>query len=177
MKTVLVLLALLLGMWVVLIAAYLTAEPPGGHGVPHGEFTSMLRGGPVSSSRIAFLGACFGVLEIAVFVTCMTLGISRSRSGRGILFAIFGTGTVAYLGVFMLMVGAQRASVASGEVTFLGPFPAATSWMLFGMWGAPLLFVAAYLIGFSRWIITDADLARFHELANRTNQVESETTV
>jgi hypothetical protein len=36
--------------------------------------------------------------------------------------------------------------------------------MLFGLWLAPVVFVAAYIIGFSRWIMPPESLSRFEAL-------------
>ncbi|MGD9855423.1 MAG: hypothetical protein AB7U20_10795 [Planctomycetaceae bacterium] len=164
----------------------MTTEVPGSQAVPHDQFGAMLQGGPaLVPSRVVVLGWLFGVLQIAVYVTCMTLSVSRSQSprvrsagnaaGRGWLYGLFSAGTLLYCGAFTQMVRADRAAAVSGEVSFLGPFPAATSWMLFALWAAPLLFVVAYLCGFSRWIIADEDLSRFEELVAR-QQREPGTT-
>lgn len=169
------LFALLLALCGTVVAVLLTAEPPGGHGVPHTEFHAMLQGSPtLASSRIVFLGWLFGVLQILVFITCISLGISRFRPprgetaepslARGWLYALFGAGSLSFLAVFTQVVWTDRLAMLHGTVTYLGPFPAATSWMLFGLWAAPLLFSVAYVFGFSRWIVTDAGLARFEAI-------------
>ncbi len=175
------LFALLLALCGTVAAVLLTAEPAGGHGVPHAEFHAMLQGSPtLASSRIVFLGWLFGVLQILIFVTCITLGISRFTAprgdatepprARGWLYALFGAGSLLFLAIFTQVVRADRLAMVSGEVTYLGPFPSATSWMLFGLWAAPLLFSAAYIFGFSRWIVTDADLARFEAMVAAKQQ-------
>ncbi len=166
---------LLLALCATVAAVLLTAEPPGGHGVAHSEFHAMLKGSPtLASSRIVFLGWLFGVLQILIFIMCISLGISRFHPpqgdaaepspARGWLYALFGAGSLSFLAIFTQVVRADRLAMVSGEVTYLGPFPSATSWMLFGLWAAPLLFCAAYVVGFSRWIVTDADLARFQKM-------------
>lgn len=174
------LLGLLIVMWITLGAIFMTAESPGSHGMPREGFQAMLEGGPPATARIALLGWAFGSLQIAIFITCITIGITprrkvdenvdRSTTSRGLLYALFTAGSLAFVTAFTLMVWADRAAVVTGHVTYLGPFPAATTWMLFGVWAAPLLFVAAYIIGFSRWIIPDPDLARFEALVAQTRQ-------
>lgn len=169
-----ILFVLLIALWGTVGIALATGQPPRTQAVPHPQFAAMLRGGDTPlPSRDVFLGWMFGMLQIALFVTCMSLGISRPsvrggdrassarRLGPGAFLVI---GTLLYWGVFTQMVRADRAAALSGETPFLGPFPAGTTWMLLGLWVAPLVFVAAYLYGFSRWIIADADLNRFDEL-------------
>ena len=177
-----ILLCLLLAICVTVGAALFTTEPPGGHGVPHDAFGDMLQGSPTPPSEwITFLGWTFGVLQIAVFVTCMSLGISRrpfrpdatpgEKASHRLLVLMFAVGAALYVGVWTQIVRSDRTVAASGDVAFLGWFPVATSWMLFGLWLAPLVFVAAYIIGFSRWIMPPESLARFEALvATRAGQ-------
>ena len=132
-----------------------TPEPVGGHGTQHNTHTAMFAGSPTPpSDRILILGWMFGLASVGLFVTCMTLGITR-RSERSdpLRYVLFGVGALLYAGVVTMMAYADRMAVRSGEVAYLGWFPAGTSWMLFGMWIAPLVFVAAYVIGFRRWIL------------------------
>ena len=168
----------LLLMCLVIGLALTTPEPAGGHGVPHEGHAAMLKGSPTPPpDRILLLGWLFGLTQIGFFVTCMSLGISHSiRQGRGSLWFLFGVGTLAYAGSLTMMSIANRTAIRSEHFSFLGWFPAATSWMLFGMWSAPLLFVLAYLVGFDRWIIPPESLARFEELvaANQSSSSASE---
>ncbi len=161
----LVLLCLVVGM------VLTTPEPTGGHGVPHGGYVAMLKGSPTPpSDRILVLGWLFGLTQVGFFVTCMAMGISRrSTAARGWLVLLFGVGTLLYSGVMTMMCMADRVAVRSGETGFIGSFPAATSWMLYGIWLSPLVFVAAYMIGFERWILPPGAMTRFEELvaANR----------
>jgi hypothetical protein len=175
MKLEWILLCLLLAMCVTVGAALFTPEPRDGQGVPHDQYSDMLQGSPTPPSEwITFLGWTFGVLQIALFVTCMTLGVSRrpfaadatpsAIASRRLLVLLFAAGAAAYVGVWTQIVRTDRAATMSGEVTYLGWFPTATSWMLFGLWLAPLVFVAAYIIGFSRWIMPPESLTRFEAL-------------
>jgi len=173
-------LFLLLLMCVTVGAALLTAEPADGHGVQHGEYVAMQKGSPTPpTDRIVTLGWIFGLLQVAFFVTCMSLGIKRTFvRGRGLLVLLFSVGTLLYGGVMTLVVFVDHSAIRSGQVSFFGPFPAATSWMLFGLWLSPLVFVVAYVIGFSRWILPPEALAKFEELVatNRHKTAESSET-
>ncbi len=175
----------LLLFWLLLMCcvvglALTTPEPAGGHGVPHGDSVAMLQGSPTPpSDRILMLGWLFGLTQVGFFVTCMTLGITRTTSqGRGVLLLLFAVGTLLYAGAMTMMVLADRAAVRSEQVAFIGWFPAATTWMLFGIWSAPLVFVLAYMIGFQRWIIPPVAMSRFEELvaANRKQTSTSPET-
>lgn len=165
----LVMMCLIVGL------ALTTPEPAGGHGALHEGHVAMFKGSPSPPpERILILGWLFGLSLVGFFVTCMMLGVTHSPNRSPMrLYFLFGTGALLYAGVVTMMVWSDRAAVRSGEVVFLGWFPAATSWMLFGMWFAPLVFVAAYMIGFRRWILPPESLSRFDELVAANREQDS----
>lgn len=53
------------------------------------------------------------------------------------------------------MFGAYHASLEEPyKPTFFGPFPAATTCMLFGLWPLPTFLIFLYVFYFDRWIYT-----------------------
>ena len=170
----------LLLMCVVVGLCLTTPEPADGHGALHETQAAMFRGSSTPPpDRILFLGWVFGLTIVGFFVTCMSLGITRSPlRPHSLLRVLFGVGMILYAGVVTMMVLADRTAVSSGEVTYLGWFPAATSWMLLGMWFAPLVFVAAYFIGFQQWIMPPESMSKFEELfaSNRSHDSPRDET-
>ena len=152
-------------------------EVPQGHGTTHLEFASMERGGPGSLRHVdvIWIGWLLGALEIGLFVVLLAFG-ARSRHGlRGLGWPLV-VGGLAYLAVWTALVLAYRAEMSGAAPEFFLGFPAATAWMLFGLWPLPLLFAVYYVFGFDRWVATPEDLAELERrLARRRETPEAWT--
>jgi len=173
MKTPLILLCLLVAMCGVVVASFVTEEAPTGRGVTHSTFETMDEGGPASrhTHSVLTLGWIFGMLQVALFVGFLTL--AARRDARGLIRALILSG-VAYAEVFTITVFVYQQNVATAEAEFIGSFPAATTWMLFGLWPVPFLFVVVYVVGFRRWVWSPDDRERFEQiLAARKAQPEA----
>ena len=158
-----VLLGLLLAMLVVIGLVLITDEVTASHGFAHAEFPdTMQQGGPGAErhSSIRWLGLVFGLLEILFFVSCLLLGLNKLQ-GR-IRFFFFGA--LIYATLFAAMVIADHFyAVGTNRDIVLG-FPLPTALMVYGVGGAPLVFVLLYVLCFDRWILTPEDMARFEQL-------------
>jgi MFS superfamily sulfate permease-like transporter len=169
MKLGWLLLALLVGMLAAIGTAIAVGEVPNGHGYADAVFASIQVAGdsPERTSQILWLGWAFGALQIAFFVACLELGLRRRVPGQpevrpwrrslwlwgGVFEAVWSALVVVYW---------RYASSGSSEIWW--GLPAPTAIMLYGIWLLPIAFCLLYMVRFDRWVMSEADLARFHEL-------------
>ncbi|MEE3370744.1 MAG: hypothetical protein VX346_15495 [Planctomycetota bacterium] len=161
-----------------------------GHGVPHPDarFLEMNQGGSGQQRHAAVLlgGWVFGALQIALFTgllawsaglpTAAQVQTTDSRESHPwVLWGLFLFGGLLFEGVFALLCRSYQVSLLDPANTrFLGSFPEATTWLLFGIWFAPGVFVALYVLFFDRWIFSSQSEARFAALlAARTATLEN----
>jgi len=169
MKLPLLLFALLLGMCVVIGITLLSEPPENNHGFAHPKFAdSMLQGGDGRQRHesIRWMGLVYGALQIVFFVSCLVLGV-RERSRCRLAFVLCGA---VYLATFCLMVVADHFYVGSQDPQLFLGFPLPTAIMLYGVSGAPLLFLLMYVIQFDRWILKPEELRRFEELVREKRE-------
>ncbi|MFN4258375.1 MAG: hypothetical protein ACK4RK_03705 [Gemmataceae bacterium] len=168
-----ILFALLLAIWCVLGAVLWVEETSAGGAAAHPHFQTMDQGGSGQLRHGPLLGQALalGVLEIAVFVAFLGFGIGN-RPGAERLRRRLLLGGLLYTGVFALVVWTYQNFLAGDQEVFIGPFPAPTALMLFGMYLAPYYFVILYVVSFDRWIARPEDLAAFQKLvaARRRHQ-------
>ena len=169
-------LVLLIALWVVVLTIFLTPEVEGGHGVAHASFQDMSHGGSgMARHRSVFVsGWLFGALQIVMFVGLLawsaalpTRNPSPTGAARpGLRWALFALGGLFYEGALVLLFVDYRSSLEHPDAApFLGSFPAATSWLVFGLWISPVFFVALYVVFFHHWICSPEQLRTFEELA------------
>jgi len=141
----------------------------------HPQFKTMDQT-PAESKRhdgLLVYGWLFGTLQILMFASCLALG--ASRGGRlGTMRWPLMIAALVYLGVFTAVICTYGGYVETPSVPAGDLFPATTAWMLFGISGAPLLFIALYVAGFERWIMTPADQRRFDELVAAKREREGD---
>ncbi len=173
-KHALILFVLLLAMWVIVGIAVMTEEGNAGHGIEHPQFHTMDHGDtdPQRHGQMLVLAWILGLLQIATFVGFLAFG-ARRREGLGGMTGLFLLGGLLYAGVFTLMFLAYGASLQDAESAFIGPFPAPTAIMLFGLWWVPFYFVVLYVVSFDRWIATPEDLEKFERLVAASRQREA----
>ena len=157
MKISAVLFALSIGLCLLLGIALMIPEVPGGHGVPHPDFPSMLQGGDVSRhDSTLWLGWTMGVVEIAFFVGLLAMG-TRGRGTFPFEARFMVIGLIAFIAVFSAMVFTYAAEI---NPIVLG-FPLPTALMFYGVGGVPVIFILLYMIRFDPWVLTDDQLDDF----------------
>ncbi len=189
MKLPAILFGLLLALCVVLALAFVIEEVPfedvpsaarggvervyTGHGTAHDRFPSMDHGGAGAERHgpILWLAWSFGMLQLALIVGCLALGVKRISHVRAPLIAC----GVVFAAIFTMMVVTYRGYLGdAGQSLFLS-LPAPTAWFLYGFWPAEFLVVTLYVLLFSRSIVTDEDLRRFREIvATRRRRVAAD---
>ena len=132
-------------------------------GATHPRFPSMDHGGSGSHRHGSVLGLAwvFGILQIALVVGCLGLGVRRGR----VRARLVAGGLVLALIVTMMVVS-YRNYLADPDAAFLA-LPLPTAWFLYGFWPAQFLAVALYVLLFDREIVTRRDLDRFQEILTR----------
>ena len=120
----------------------------------HPTFVAMEIGGEraVDDANHWWLGTVTGLTLIGFLTTCLTLASSNLPDKTSLVRWIV-VGGVVFAMVFLAIMVAYHRDVASDPLTLFGPFPSATTWMVFGLWGAPVFFVAIYVVGFRRWFL------------------------
>ena len=168
------LLVLLLGMLAAVAAAFFIAEPYEdtpegriylGHGVDHPTYETMLAGGDGAARHGAILwaGLAFGLLQVAFFVALLAFG-ARKHGSTGPFRTPLAVGFVLFAAIFVAMFVSYGGYLQSDDPEQLFAFPYPTAWMIYGIWGFPLVFMFLYMLFFDRWTFTEEDAARFREL-------------
>ena len=132
-------------------------------GATHPRFPSMDHGGsgPRRHGPVLGLAWAFGILQLALVVGCLALGVRHDRvraplAAAGLLLALIVT----------MMVVSYRGFLADPAAAFLA-LPVPTAWFLYGFWPAQFLVVGLYILLFDRVIVTPRDMARFREILAR----------
>ena len=178
---------LLIALWTTLLIVLFTPEVPDGHGRPHPRIQQVNQGG-VDTGRhdqVLITGWSFGALLIAVFVSLIAwpvyLGTAASKqtqktqaTGSKRWWIAYLIGLVLYEIVFAAVCLGYHASLADPHnPDFIGPFPAGTAWMLFGLWPLPTFFIVLYVIYFDRWIFTSNDQEQLAKLVHLSSQARA----
>ncbi|MEE2638299.1 MAG: hypothetical protein VYE68_13840 [Acidobacteriota bacterium] len=175
-KLPVVLFVLLLALCATLAVVFLLGEIPSqeaagggelvalGHGTTHPAFSSMDHGGDgfVRHGTRLWVGWVFGVLQLALIVGCLALGVRRPRAVQGPLLA---SGIVIGLMMTMMII-TYRGYLEGATPVLFWSLPAPTAWFLYGFWPAQFLVVVLYVVAFSRSLVTPGDLRRFQEILN-----------
>ena len=133
-----------------------------GHGVTHPRFPTMDHGGSGGErhARVLWLGWAFGVLQIALIVGCLMLGVKRDRR-----VGLWLVGCGVLLGaIFSMVVVSYQSSLGGAPPSLFFSLPGPTAWFLYGYWPAQFVVVALYVLVFNRAVITTKDVVRFHEI-------------
>lgn len=155
---------ILIAMLASLVLALRVPEREDSSGVAHEQFDHIQVGGDANRHEpILRYGWLYGMCTIALFTAVLMLGVRRAgKIGSG-KWAILLGGAI-YMGIFTNVVTEYAKSVRANDPDFFGPFPSATTWVLLGIWVAPMVFIALYVWKFREWIYTADDEERFQKL-------------
>lgn len=163
MRSYQLLFVLLLLLCAVVAYAATLEEVPSQRGMTHPDFATMQLGGDSEArhGEILWLGYSFGALVIAFFVGLIDVALARGgksgpASARRTVWLV-GAGLEV---VFLLLVLSYRAFMSDPSGDVWG-FPRPTAWMMYGIWGFPMLFVVLYIFRFEQWILSPEDEAEF----------------
>ena len=160
---------LLLLCGVVLVAASLE-EVPSQRGLTHPDFSTMQLGGDSAArhGQVLWLGWSFGALVIAFFVGLIDASLARSgQPGKpSARRTVWLAGAVFEL-IFLLLVLSYRSFMDDPSMPSVLGFPRPTAWMLYGIWGFPMVFVLLYIFRFEQWVLDTKAEAEFAKLERR----------
>lgn len=168
---ILALLAVLIAMSGAVLWA--VAQPPDAPaaGIPHPEISAMTIGGD-GRARIHSIFAPALVWQscaIFVFALMIVLGVApRHRSAR--FWVGLALSTLCALGAWFALMASYAQYLETGQTGYVLGFPTASSWMLFGIWGASLSLCALYVFGFRSFVFTHEDETRFQAVLDERAQ-------
>jgi len=137
---------------------------------PHATFPSLLVGGE-GAARLAPVfgwGAAIAFAQVGFLATAFALGFGPERVGRG---GIVAAALVHAAAVAALLVASHRFAMAP-DAGLLGPFPAPTSILVFGLWPAPLVYLWLFLRHFDAWMPSPEAEARLLALRRERSETE-----
>lgn len=174
-KTPAILLAALLALWGVLLFAVLSPDEAYPGAKEHSKQSEMLIAGAAAKfdAEMVGVGATAGVLIISVYVICLFLGAGRNGNSRRFVAVVAAAGSLV-IGSFLAMAFSIPDYVSDSSPGLVAGFPVPTAWMVFGIWLTPVCFLAIYIGGYHRWVMTDADRQRLESLvAARADSADS----
>ena len=163
-----VLFVLLVGMCALVVLAGLLEEVPSQRGLPHPDYPTMALGGAPEARHgsVLWLGWAFGAMGIAIFQGLLDWSLRRGGgSGRPEARRAFLAGGLCLQAVFLALILSYRGFMEDplGAGIVLG-FPTPSAWMMYGVWGAPVILVLLYVWRFDSWIWSAGDEEEFHRL-------------
>lgn len=165
MRIPVLLLGLVIGAALLLgIVAFVL--PPADQVVTHPEHPTLLQGtaGAPRVAAVWWVGAAFGLVQIAFFGACFALGMQRRGSLERLARPIV-AGLLLYAGVFALLLASYRSYLAEPGASLVLGFPAPTAVMLYLLWPVPLWFLWLYLRHFDEHTPSEHDLERLRRIA------------
>lgn len=177
---------LLLAFWASIAFLFVMPEAPGSSGVAHDQFKEMSKSvvNHDQEERILAVGSLYGAAVIIAFVGLLAWPVFQRtgtdgeagllKGDRKRLLMIFLTGLVLYELVFAALCLVYSKSLSDPfDSAFIGPFPAATALLLFGLWPFPVFFIHFYVVNFDRWIYGRHDSRRMEQLVDQRAAAKS----
>jgi hypothetical protein len=165
MKIEHLLLALLIAMWAVVLLIMVYPEVEGAGGAVHPQYSTMRQGGSGLDRHGDLMWAnwAFGALAIVFFVALIGLGARTGGRLRGLRTPLFVSGIV-YLAAWTWLVAAYEGYMRDGVRTLFLALPLPSAVMIYVLLPVSLVFTLLYVRGFSRWVLSDEDLASYERL-------------
>tara|TARA_Y100000385_G_scaffold287591_2_gene352167 strand:- start:198 stop:716 length:519 start_codon:yes stop_codon:yes gene_type:complete len=146
-----VLLVLSISLLLLMIGASVTYESAWSKPEQHSRISSMEIGETqaVEDAGHWGFGLAFGMVTLFALVASLMFAAQHSKYALQLKLAVLGGGIV-YVATFVWMMLSYRNYVREGP-SLLGPFAAPTTWMVFGLWAVPMIFVVIYCVKFDTW--------------------------
>ncbi|HVS13737.1 MAG TPA: hypothetical protein VMV46_07425 [Thermoanaerobaculia bacterium] len=174
----LVLFVLLLGLCGVV--GWLAIQEPAVNqaGLAHPDHPAMALGadGAARHQGVLGVGLLFASLIVAFFVSLLFFGLRRAGEpvpGKVLILTVGGLFLGAFVALFVTY--SRYLESPDPEALALG-FPPPTAWMLYGVWGIPLLFIAIYVTRFKEWVYGAGDETEYQNLLERVRRARTGTT-
>lgn len=101
--------------------------------------------------------------SLSVLGSLMALSLKAHLHNKWLLVSLIGIMVLSFV-VWFQINASYEAYLESGEVPYLLGFPVPTSWAVYGVWIAGLLYTALYVLGFDRFVYSDCDQVKFEAL-------------
>lgn len=152
----------LVGIFIVAVASPKDVYPGA---VSHPHQVEMHVAGPAVEFDVMMIGygRAVGVLLISIFLLCLFLGSGKNGNDPRFVGLVLVSGSLL-IGAFLAMTSAMEKYTQSSSPELIGGFPVPTAWMVFGIWLMPIAFLATYVVGFRRWVMTEDDQQRLEAL-------------
>ena len=150
------------------LALFFIPVTPGSTGMLHDKFQTMLHSGTDGRGSSLFIGFFIGLLILGIFSFCIYLGIQRNGQ-PGPLARWLWIGLAGYFVVFVVQILLYRNYDPINNSAFIAGYPIPTAWMIYAMWGYPIVFTIIYLLSFDKWIFTAEDEANYRALKDSLN--------
>ncbi len=153
------------GLLVLFVIALALPQPPASYGMPHPEVEGLLHGGsgPERHGGRLGLGWAIGGFELLFFLSLIALGTRQRADLRGLGKPLMLGGAV-YVAIWTLLMVAYGRYLGQAEPSLVLALPEPTAVMLYLLYPMPAFFIALYVIGFRRWVLTEDDQAAFDRL-------------
>ena len=167
MQKLLVVIIFILGLALCGILVLIGFAPSIDHaaGLAHPTFGGMRIGGDGAAriEPIKALAFTFQILVLAQFACFIALGVRVNRRSPTFYTLLSGCFLLTALVWWQLFSGHQNY-LASGETQYILGFPAATAWLIYGIWLSGMSFVALYVVGFKHYVWSDQNEKDFQKL-------------
>ena len=149
-----------------------------GSGAPmagvHPEFNTMLKSSSdPKTPGLIFAGYALGSLFILTLCSFVVLGQLKKGTLGKVKIPLLGL-MALYLTIFLLLMTSYANYESGPDAVFFGGFPTPSAWMIYGMWGCPLLLILLFMFSFDSWFVTSEDMSRFQQLLEARDQGEDE---
>lgn len=135
-------------------------------GIAHPNYPHMSYGGHGARAWPIFWPVYIWQLTALILAHLLILlSIPKSRHGQiaGWIILAF----ICAAGVWSMLMLHYYEFLKTGQTSMVLGFPRASSWLIYGVWLAPISLSALYCLGFERFIHTPADDAAFRALCER----------
>ncbi len=158
-------LGLLLVVLGLLIALMVIDEPAFSTGAAHGLYAGMNVGGDglVRLGSATWLIGWLGATSMLLMVLLSAFGV-RAERRSGVFWVLIVIAAAGAEFVWWSMYLEYLAFLRTGDANFVLSFPAATSWMLYGVWLSGAVLALIYIFGFRHFVFTHADEAAYEAL-------------
>ena len=108
---------------------------------------------------------------ILCFSALVHFGALRGQ-GREPLGWLLKLATLLYLGVWSWVIVAYHAWLGATSPELILALPKPTAILVYVFWPVSMLYVALFVLGFRRWVLTDEEEARYEELVRQARERE-----
>lgn len=176
MKSVYLLLASLLFVAVGVVWLILTPESANVAGLAHPDIAGMRVGGDTALASYRNIQIPALIIQTGTLIamaSLMFMAIPSARKDKAVI-QMFASATLLSWIVWINISAFYLNSADGNTEDYLLGFPISSVWAVYGVWTAGLLFSAYYVFGFTKWVFSDNDQAKFDAIVAKYAAPENE---